>query len=161
MQAIYLTLDTFKPKTVLIIDIGVIFGVYMSIMETGIDMKALGATRVMVVTDKRVAELESVALVMKSLKKEGIETVLFSQIRIEPTNSPLLEAIEFACEGGFDGFIGIGGGSSMDTAKAANLYSTYPADFLDYVNAPIGKGKQVPGPIKPMVCIPNHSRYGK
>ena len=34
----------------------------------------------------------------------------------------------------------------MDTAKAANLYSTYPADFFTYINAPIGKGEPVPGP---------------
>ncbi len=44
----------------------------------------------------------------------------------------------------------VGGGSTLDTAKAVNLYLTYPpADFLDYVNAPIGKGQPVPGELKP------------
>ena len=49
----------------------------------------------------------------------------------------------------------------MDTVKAANLYATYPPeDFLDYVNPPIGKGKSVPGPIKPMICIPTTAGTG-
>ena len=73
---------------------------------------------------------------------------------------PLKEASRFAQEGRFDGFIGVGGGSSMDTAKAANLYSTHPADFLAYVNAPIGEGKPVPSPIKPMIGIPTTAGTG-
>jgi hydroxyacid-oxoacid transhydrogenase len=128
--------------------------------EVGFDLKDLGATRVMVVTDKRLAELPPVARVLESLKQEGIEAVVFADTRIEPTDGSLQEAVRFAREGGFDGFIGVGGGSSMDTAKAANLYSTYPADFLTYVNAPIGEGKPVPGPLKPLVGIPTTAGTG-
>jgi len=42
----------------------------------------------------------------------------------------------------------------MDTAKAANLYATYPADFLAYVNAPVGEGRAVPGPLEPHIACP-------
>jgi hydroxyacid-oxoacid transhydrogenase len=128
--------------------------------EVGFDLRELGATRVMVVTDRRLAELTPMATVLESLKREGIEAVVFAETRIEPTDGSLKEAIRFAREGRFDGFIGVGGGSSMDTAKAANLYSTYPAEFLSYVNAPIGEGKAVPGPLKPMVGIPTTAGTG-
>jgi hydroxyacid-oxoacid transhydrogenase len=128
--------------------------------EVGFDLKELGCTRVMVVTDSRLAELPPVAVVLESLKREGIDAALFRETRIEPTDGSLKEAVRFAREGRFDGFVGVGGGSSMDTAKAANLYSTHPADFLAYVNAPIGEGHPVPGPLKPMVGIPTTAGTG-
>ena len=128
--------------------------------EVGFDMKELGTTRVMVVTDRNLAEKEPVKITLEALDNEGIEAVLYSQVRIEPTDASFKEAIDFAINGKFDGFVGVGGGSSMDTAKVANLYSTYPADFLTYVNAPIGKGTPVPGPLKPLICIPTTAGTG-
>jgi len=128
--------------------------------ELGYDMKEMGAKRVMVVTDERVAEEEPVAVALEALKREGIDAVLFRDVRVEPTDGSLKEAIRFAVQGRFDGFVGVGGGSSMDTAKAANLYAAFPAEFFDYVNAPIGRGKPVPGPLKPMICVPTTAGTG-
>ncbi len=128
--------------------------------EVGYDMKALGASKVMVVTDPGLAESEPVSVTVGALESEGIEAVLYDQVRIEPTDTSYRHAIEFAQGGGFDGFVGIGGGSSIDTAKAANLYSTYPADFLAYVNAPIGQGRPVPGPLKPLIAVPTTAGTG-
>ena len=128
--------------------------------EVGFDMKELGVTRVLVVTDKNVAKMPPVSIVLEALQDEGLEAELYSNTYVEPTDASLSEAIDFAVKGNFDGFIGVGGGSSMDTAKVANLYSTYPSDFLDYVNAPIGKAIPVPGPLKPMACIPTTAGTG-
>jgi hydroxyacid-oxoacid transhydrogenase len=123
-------------------------------------MSSQGATRVMVVTDPRVAQIETISVVMNSLRAAGIDVELFDRVRVEPTDRSFHEAIDFAVEGQFDGFVAVGGGSSIDTAKAANLYSTFPADFLTYVNAPIGQGQPVPGRLKPLIAIPTTAGTG-
>ncbi len=128
--------------------------------EVGADMVALGCKRVLVVTDPRIARLEPVAIALEALRNEGIDAVLFDRTRVEPTDQSFKETIQFATEGNFDGYVAVGGGSSIDTAKAANLYATYPADFLDYVNPPIGKGKPVPGRLKPLIAIPTTAGTG-
>lgn len=128
--------------------------------EVGMDLASLAARRVMVLTDPNLKSLPPVAIVLESLAAEGIEHSLFDRVRVEPTDASFKEAIDFARGGRFDAFVAVGGGSTLDTAKAANLYSTHPADFLDYVNPPIGKGKPVPGPLKPLIAIPTTSGTG-
>ena len=128
--------------------------------EVGYDMKKLGASRVMVVTDPNLTNTEAVLVTIEALQEANIKFVLFDKARVEPTDESFKAAAKFAIEGKFDGFIGVGGGSSLDTAKVANLYASYPADFLDYVNRPIGKGIPVPGPLKPMIAIPTTAGTG-
>ena len=128
--------------------------------EVGYDIKSLGAHRVMIVTDPGLSGCEPVSITLDALSKENIDAVLYDRVVVEPTDVSFKEAIKFAGEGKFDGYIAIGGGSSMDTAKAANLYTTYPADFLEYVNPPIGKGSPVPGPLNPMIAIPTTAGTG-
>ncbi len=128
--------------------------------EAGYEMRRLGAARVMVVTDPGLSDSGAVGVVLQALRAAGIDTVLYDRVRVEPTDVSFQEAAAFATDGGFDGFVAVGGGSSMDTAKAANLYSTHPADFLTYVNAPIGDGAQVPGPLRPLIAVPTTSGTG-
>jgi len=128
--------------------------------EVGFDMKQLGARRVMVVADPHLAHSEPVTIALQALRAEGIDAVLFDRVRIEPTDASFKEAIQFATDGGFDGFVAVGGGSTIDTAKAANLYATFPADFLAYVNPPIGEGCPVPGRLKPLIAIPTTAGTG-
>jgi hydroxyacid-oxoacid transhydrogenase len=128
--------------------------------EVGHDMQRLGAKRVMVVTDPHLSDSEPVQITLAALREQGIDAVLYDQVRVEPTDQSFKAAIEFATEGQFDGYVAVGGGSVMDTAKAANLYATWPADFLDYVNPPIGKGKPVPGALKPLIAIPTTAGTG-
>jgi hydroxyacid-oxoacid transhydrogenase len=128
--------------------------------EVGHDMRQLGARRVMVVTDPGLASSEPVTNTLESLRRKDIVAVLFDQVRVEPTDASMETAIQFATEGQFEGFVAVGGGSSMDTAKVANLYATYPADFLSYVNPPIGDGRPVPGRLKPLIAIPTTAGTG-
>jgi hydroxyacid-oxoacid transhydrogenase len=114
----------------------------------------------MVVTDPNLTKGQSVSVTLEALGHAGIDAVLFDQVSVEPTDISFKEAIGFAKDGKFDGYVAVGGGSSMDTAKAANLYATYPADLLTYVNAPIGQGRPVPGRLKPMIAIPTTAGTG-
>jgi hydroxyacid-oxoacid transhydrogenase len=128
--------------------------------EVGEDIKALGATRVMLVTDPNLVEHTAVLTAEESLKAAGVDYALYSETRVEPTDVSFKQAIEFATEGGFDGYIAVGGGSVIDTAKAANLYATYPADLLTYVNAPIGQAQPVPGRLRPLIAVPTTAGTG-
>jgi hydroxyacid-oxoacid transhydrogenase len=128
--------------------------------EAGDHAKALGATRVAVYTDKRVRALPHFATVSASLTAAGLDFAVYDEVIVEPTDESFQRAARFAQEGKFDGFVSVGGGSVMDTCKAANLYSSYPASFLSYVNAPVGKGQPVPGPLKPHIACPTTSGTG-
>lgn len=148
------------PETVFTIDTSSIKFGPGATSEAGYELTRLGATRVMVVTDPKMSSSQAVRTATDSLKNSHIDFTVFDQVNVEPTDTSLKEAINFAVDGKFDGYLPIGGGSSIDTAKAANLYSTYPADFLEYVNAPIGKGTPVPGDLKPLVAVPTTSGTG-
>jgi hydroxyacid-oxoacid transhydrogenase len=128
--------------------------------EVGYDMRALGAKRVMVVSDPNLSSLEPVSIALEALRAEGIDAVLFDHVHIEPTDLSFSDAIKFATDGGFDGYVAVGGGSTMDTAKVANLYATYPADFLAYVNPPIGEGRPILGSLAPLIAIPTTAGTG-
>lgn len=122
--------------------------------EVGEDLEVLGARSIMVLCDPNLLDTTQFAQLQASLDAGSWEWRLFSEIRMEPSLDSFAAAAAFARRGAFDCFLAFGGGSTIDTAKVANLQSTYPADLFDYVNAPIGKGKPVPGPLKPLIGIP-------
>ena len=128
--------------------------------EAGAHAKAMNLKRVAVFTDRAVRRLPFFETVTKSLAASGIDFVVYDEVAVEPTDASFKKASRFAIEGKFDGFVSVGGGSVMDTCKAANLYSTWPADFLTYVNAPIGAAQPVPGPVKPHIACPTTSGTG-
>src|ERR1700674_1518651 len=129
--------------------------------EVGMDLADLGARNVLVLTDPVLSRLSPVGTVLESLETNRITATLFDRVRVEPTDESFLDAIAFARQGYYDAIVAVGGGSTIDTAKAVNLYTTYPpADFLDYVNPPIGKGIPVPGHLKPLFAIPTTAGTG-
>jgi hydroxyacid-oxoacid transhydrogenase len=128
--------------------------------ELGERAAALGMRRVALFSDPAVAELAVFATARDSLVAAGIDVVTYTDVHVEPTDASFAEAARFAQEANPDGYVSLGGGSVIDTCKAANLYATYPAEFLTYVNAPIGEGKPVPGPLKPHIACPTTAGTG-
>ena len=128
--------------------------------EVGYEMKRLGATRVMVVIDPKLSSGEPLSITLEALRAEGIDTAVFDRVHIEPTDASFKDAIQFATHSRFDGYVAVGGGSTIDTAKVANLYATYPADFLTYVNQPIGEGRPIPGQLRPLIAMPTTAGTG-
>jgi hydroxyacid-oxoacid transhydrogenase len=128
--------------------------------EAGADMARYGVRRIMLLTDANLRDSAPVQTALDSLRQAGLDVAVYDAVRVEPTDQSFQDAIRFASEGHFDGFVAVGGGSVIDTAKAANLYSTYPADLLEYVNPPIGRGRPVPGAVKPLIAIPTTAGTG-
>ena len=128
--------------------------------EAGEQALEQGLKRVALFTDQSLRNSVHVAAVSASLRAAGVEFVIYDEISVEPTTASFQAAARFASEGTFDGYVSVGGGSVMDTCKAANLYATHPAEFMSYVNAPIGGGQKVPGPLKPHIACPTTAGTG-
>ena len=128
--------------------------------ELGDRAAALGMTRVALFSDVVVARLPVFDTAQRSLRAAGIDVIAFTDVHVEPTDESFRQASAFASDVKPDGYVSVGGGSVIDTAKAANLYASYPADFLAYVNAPVGAGTPVPGPLAPHIACPTTSGTG-
>ncbi|KAI9762410.1 MAG: hypothetical protein M4579_000386 [Chaenotheca gracillima] len=129
--------------------------------EVGMDFKNMGAKKVMVVTDSTVAKLNAMKQVIEGLTREGVDFQVYQGVKVEPKDSSIKEAIAAAIPYAPDAFLAVGGGSVIDTAKLMNLYTTFPdADFLDFVNAPLGKGLPITKPLKPLVAVPTTAGTG-
>src|SRR5919198_181345 len=125
--------------------------------DAGWELKRLGVRRALLVTDPGVRALGHPDRVAEFVEREGIEVVVYDRARVEPTVDSFQDAADFALEAGGDGFVSVGGGSSIDTAKVANLVTTHPAPVMDYVNAPVGAGRKPPAPLRPHLAIPTTS----
>lgn len=128
--------------------------------EVGMDFADLGARRVMLVVDPAVLDLYPGQTAIESLKTAGIDFEVYDRVRCEPTDNSFKDAIDVATGGSFDAFLAVGGGSTIDTAKAANLYASWPAEFTEYVNPTLGKGSTPPGPLKPLIAVPTTAGTG-
>jgi len=128
--------------------------------EAGWELKRMGVGRVMLVSDPGVVEAGITARITELIEAEGVEVEVWDRSRVEPTDGSFGAAADFALEGDFDGFVAVGGGSSIDTAKVSDLIATHGGEIMDYVNAPVGEGKKPPGPLKPLLAIPTTAGTG-
>lgn len=129
-------------------------------LEAGWELRNLGLKRVAVFLDPNLQQLPTPQKVLGEIQKAGIETVLFTEIHVEPSLDSLEAAAAFARSVKVDGYVAIGGGSTIDTAKVANLLATHGGGVMDYVNAPIGLGQKPSTPLLPLVAIPTTSGSG-
>jgi alcohol dehydrogenase class IV len=136
------------------------FGVGAS-AEVGHDLAAFGARRVLLVTDPGVAATGHPDRIADQVRARGVEVVVYDAARVEPTDASLEAAIAFAKDAGpFDAVLAVGGGSSIDTAKAIDLLLTNPGELMDYINAPVGKARAPEHPLLPLVAVPTTTGTG-
>jgi hydroxyacid-oxoacid transhydrogenase len=131
-----------------------------AIDEIGFDCGQRGLSRVLIITDEGVAATGIPRRAAESMRNAGLKPTIFSGVHVEPTDTSFREAVEFAKDTDWDGFVAVGGGSSIDTAKAVNLLTTNPGDLMDYVNRPVGGGKALTEPLKPLVAAPTTAGTG-
>src|SRR5713101_7106204 len=128
--------------------------------EVAYDLKRLGVRHALIITDRGIMKLGLPERVRTLIQEAGISADIFDEVHVEPTDQSFETIAAFVRGRDYDGFVAVGGGSSIDSAKAANLFTTYPAPLMDYVNKPIGKGLPVPGPLKPLLAIPTTAGTG-
>jgi hydroxyacid-oxoacid transhydrogenase len=129
--------------------------------EIGYDLHQLGARRALVITDAGVAATGLPQRVAEQMTRFGVEAAVFDGVRIEPTDASMRLAVDWArANAPWDAFVAVGGGSSIDTAKAVNLLLTNPGDLLDYVNAPVGAGQPPVNALRPLVAVPTTTGTG-
>ncbi|HEX2894728.1 MAG TPA: hydroxyacid-oxoacid transhydrogenase [Marmoricola sp.] len=139
---------------------GLKFGVGAS-DEIGFDLSQYDVRRVLVVTDPGVAATGHPQRVADQMAAFGIEADVFDGVHVEPTDASFEAAIAHARgTGPWDAFVAVGGGSSIDTAKAVNLLTTNDGELMDYVNAPVGKARAPQRPLKPLVAVPTTTGTG-
>jgi len=129
--------------------------------EIGYDLAQLGARRALVITDPQVAATGLPQRVADQITRFGVESAVYAGVRVEPTDASMQAAVDWArANGPWDAFVAVGGGSSIDTAKAVDLLLTNPGELLDYVNAQVGAGRAPANPLHPLVAVPTTTGTG-
>ncbi|EJD01503.1 iron-containing alcohol dehydrogenase 1 [Fomitiporia mediterranea MF3/22] len=148
-------------------------------LEVGMDLKNMNPRKVGVFTDPNVAKLPPMRMVhlingawmqtahaylqaLESLESQpGLVFEVYDKVVAEPTEESWRAAITWARSHDFSHFLAVGGGSVMDTAKAANLFTVYKeADLMDFINAPIGKGLPITEKLRPLIAVPTTAGTG-
>lgn len=136
------------------------FGVGAS-AEIGYDLGQYGVRRVLIVSDPGVTATGAPGVVAEQLTAYGIDAEVYADAHVEPTDQSLASAVESArASGPWDAFVAVGGGSSIDTAKAVNLLLANPGELMDYVNPPVGGGRAPQNRLRPLVAVPTTTGTG-
>jgi hydroxyacid-oxoacid transhydrogenase len=129
--------------------------------EIGFEMSQFGVERVLIITDANVHSAGLPQRIADSLTRYDIRAEIFDGVHVEPTDESMDKAAGYArAQGPWDGFIAVGGGSSIDTAKAVNLLTTDGGELMDYINKPIGQARAPKGQLKPLIAVPTTAGTG-
>jgi alcohol dehydrogenase class IV len=129
--------------------------------EIGFEMTQFNVNRVLIVTDSTISNTGLPQRIAEGLSKYGIASEIFDGVHVEPTDDSMDKAAGYAREQGpWDGFIAVGGGSAIDTAKAVNLMVTDGGELMDYINKPIGAAQAPKGQLKPLIAVPTTAGTG-
>ena len=131
-----------------------------SLSELGWEINKYNSSKVLLVVDPVLHEFDVTQKILDQIKSSGVKVVTFDNISVEPTLKSFEVASQFALENSFDLIIAAGGGSTLDTAKVTNLIKVCGGKVMDYVNAPIGKGKKPLSKLLPLIAIPTTSGSG-
>jgi len=138
----------FQPRTRLV------FGVN-AIDRTGEIVRELGVRKVLLVTDAGIVAAGHVEHLLRTLAADGVKAVVFDKVRENPTTRDVDACVVTAREGNIEALIGLGGGSSMDTAKGCNFLLTNGGAMRDYWG--VGKATK---PMLPLIAIPTTAGTG-
>ena len=129
--------------------------------EVGFELAQFGVRRVLIVTDPGINARGAPQRRADNLKRYDIDSEIFDGVHVEPTDDSMNKAVEYArVQGPWDGFVAVGGGSAIDTAKAINLLTSHPGELMDYINKPIGLAKAPQGQLKPLIAVPTTAGTG-
>lgn len=133
----------------------ILFGIGAA-KQTGSELKKLGCKKVLVVFDKGVEQAGVAGKVLAAIQDAGIETVVYNNVQADPPVWSVEEAGALGVKEGIDGVVGLGGGSSMDTAKGAKMLQTNPPPLRQY----FGRTGVVTKPSVPLIVIPTTAGTG-
>ncbi len=132
-----------------------------SLDEVGFEMSQYNVRRVLILTDPTINRTGIPQRVADLLQQHHISSEIFDGVHVEPTDDSMDKAAGYAREQGpWDGFVAVGGGSVIDTAKAVNLVTTDEGELMDYINKPIGNARAPKGQLKPLIAIPTTAGTG-
>ena len=123
--------------------------------KTGELARQIGLQKVLLITDAGVLAAGHAERVRRSLEEAGIKVVLFDKVRENPATGDVAVCLSAARDAAIDGFIGLGGGSSLDTAKGCNFLLTNGGRMQDYRG--VGKAAK---PMLPLIAIPTTAGTG-
>jgi alcohol dehydrogenase len=133
----------------------VLFGPNMS-LRAGMRLKEMGCTKILFVYDQGIKKAGIPDKIIANCEALGMKSYLFEDVQADPPDYTVEACAEIGIKAKVDGVVAIGGGSSMDTAKVANMLQTNPPPLSQY----LGFGGPQLKPFKKLICIPTTSGTG-